>query len=167
MRAEDVVRDAIASRQTLFLVYRDGETRVVQPHVLYRSAKGSVLLDAYQVAGASMSGMLPGWREFDLALAPFGTAFQRAVWTALLAIPYGATISYLELARRIGNPSATRAVGRTNGLNPITIVVPCHRVIGADGTLTGYGGGLPRKEALLALEGARTLSQGRLPLAAR
>ena len=106
-------------------------------------------------------------REFDLALAPFGTAFQRAVWAALLAIPYGATISYLELARRIGNPSATRAVGRTNGLNPITIVVPCHRVIGADGTLTGYGGGLPRKEALLALEGARTLSQGRLPLAAR
>ncbi len=93
-------------------------------------------------------------RDFDLALAPIGTAFQRDVWRALTAIAHGTTISYAELARRIGRPAATRAVGRTNGLNPIAIVVPCHRVIGSDGSLTGYGGGLERKAALLALEGA-------------
>jgi hypothetical protein len=82
MSPEDVVREAIAGRQTVFLVYRDGSTRVVQPHVLYRTAKGSVCLDAYQVAGASASGMLPGWREFDLArvsdVEPVGEAFTVA-----------------------------------------------------------------------------------------
>ncbi len=81
-----------------------------------------------------------------------GTAFQRLVWTALRQIPAGATISYKELALRIGNPAATRAVGLANGSNPIAIVVPCHRVIGADGSLTGYGGGLDRKRWLLAHE---------------
>ena len=81
-----------------------------------------------------------------------GTAFQRQVWTALRGIPAGATISYKELALRIGNPTATRAVGLANGSNPIAIVVPCHRVIGADGSLTGYGGGLDRKRWLLAHE---------------
>ena len=104
-------------------------------------------------------------RDFDLALAPSGTEFQRAVWAALCDIPYGETISYLELARRIGQPTATRAVGRTNGLNPISIVVPCHRVIGADGSLTGYGGGLERKARLLELEGARAAREPELPLA--
>jgi methylated-DNA-[protein]-cysteine S-methyltransferase len=91
-------------------------------------------------------------RAFDLALAPAGTPFQRRVWAELVRIPYGTTISYAELARRIGAPKAVRAVGRANGANPIAIVVPCHRVIGADGTLTGYAGGLDRKRALLALE---------------
>jgi methylated-DNA-[protein]-cysteine S-methyltransferase len=90
--------------------------------------------------------------DFDLPLAPSGTDFQRRVWTELMRIPYGATISYGELARRIGNPNASRAVGLANGRNPIPIVVPCHRVIGANGTLTGYGGGLERKQLLLALE---------------
>ncbi len=90
--------------------------------------------------------------EFTLPLAPEGTGFQRSVWAALCGIPYGETISYGELARRIGKPQAVRAVGAANGQNPIAIVVPCHRVIGADGKLTGYGGGLPIKEALLALE---------------
>ena len=91
-------------------------------------------------------------REFSLALAPAGTPFQLRVWEALRAIPYGATISYRELARRIGNPRAVRAVGLANGRNPLSIIVPCHRVIGANGTLTGYGGGLERKRFLLALE---------------
>ena len=90
--------------------------------------------------------------EFRLALAPEGTTFQQRVWQELRRIPYGTTISYQELARRLGDPQAVRAVGRANGANPIAVVVPCHRVIGADGSLTGYGGGLERKRALLALE---------------
>jgi len=93
-------------------------------------------------------------RRFNLRLAPEGTPFQRKVWDALLTIPYGATISYGELARRVGRAGASRAVGAANGRNPLPIVIPCHRVIGADGTLTGYGGGLRIKEALLALERA-------------
>lgn len=93
--------------------------------------------------------------EFDLPLAPEGTEFQKRVWEELKAIPYGATISYGELARRIGNPNASRAVGLANGRNPLSIIVPCHRVIGANGKLIGYGGGLPRKVALLALETGR------------
>ena len=89
---------------------------------------------------------------FDLPLAAEGTPFQRRVWEALCAIPYGETVSYGELARRIGQPTASRAVGLANGRNPISIVVPCHRVIGSSGKLVGYGGGLERKETLLALE---------------
>jgi methylated-DNA-[protein]-cysteine S-methyltransferase len=90
--------------------------------------------------------------EFDLPLEPAGTPFQLTVWKALSDIPYGETISYGELAKRVGNPNASRAVGAANGKNPLPIVVPCHRVIGANGKLTGFGGGLPTKEALLALE---------------
>lgn len=89
---------------------------------------------------------------FDLPLAPAGTPFQLAVWHRLCEIPYGETISYGELARHLGNPNASRAVGLANGANPIPIVIPCHRVIGSNGKLTGYGGGLPIKEKLLALE---------------
>lgn len=95
--------------------------------------------------------------EFDLPIAPEGTEFQRRVWRSLQEIPYGQTISYGELARRVGNPKGSRAVGAANGKNPIPIVIPCHRVIGANGKLTGFGGGLPTKESLLALE-ARQLS---------
>ena len=90
--------------------------------------------------------------SFDVELAPQGTHFQQKVWKELLEIPYGETISYGELARRIGNPNASRAVGLANGSNPIPIIIPCHRVIGSNGKLTGYGGGLPTKEKLLALE---------------
>lgn len=97
-------------------------------------------------------------RTFDLALDPAGTPFQQRVWRALLDIPYGETESYGALARRIGEPKAVRAVGLANGANPIAIVIPCHRVIGANGSLTGYGGGLPNKRALLDLE------QGQRPL---
>ena len=91
-------------------------------------------------------------RDFDLPLAPKGTSFQRAVWDALRAIPHGETISYGELARRIDSPKACRAVGLANGQNPLSIVIPCHRVVGANGKLTGYGGGLPNKAFLLDLE---------------
>ncbi|MGH8162636.1 MAG: methylated-DNA--[protein]-cysteine S-methyltransferase [Gammaproteobacteria bacterium] len=94
-------------------------------------------------------------RSFDIPLAPEGTAFRRRVWKALERIPYGETRSYGDIARSIRNPKAARAVGAANGANPIPIVVPCHRVIGADGTLTGYGGGLWRKGMLLALERQR------------
>jgi len=91
---------------------------------------------------------------FDLPLDPPGTAFQRRVWSALRTIPYGTTVSYSELARRLGDVRATRAVGAANGKNPIPIIVPCHRVIGARGELTGFGGGLDRKRWLLEHEGA-------------
>ncbi len=91
-------------------------------------------------------------RDFDLPLALDGTPFQQEVWATLRKIPYGATISYAELARRVGRPGAARAVGSANGRNPVGIVVPCHRVIAADGTLGGYGGGLDRKQWLLRHE---------------
>ncbi len=91
--------------------------------------------------------------DFSLELAPEGSPFQLEVWTALRAIPFGETRSYGEIAHAIGRPSASRAVGAANGANPIPIVVPCHRVIGADGSLTGFGGGLPAKTVLLELEG--------------
>jgi methylated-DNA-[protein]-cysteine S-methyltransferase len=90
--------------------------------------------------------------DFDLPLALAGTPFQRRVWTALRDIPYGQTISYGQLADRIGQPTAARAVGLANGKNPIGIIVPCHRVVGSTGALTGYGGGLERKQHLLAFE---------------
>jgi len=93
-------------------------------------------------------------RAFDLPLAPAGTAFQKTVWRALLRIPYGRTASYADLARGLGRPTACRAVGAANGRNPLPIVVPCHRVIGSDGRLTGYAGGLEAKRRLLELEGA-------------
>ncbi|HVS01597.1 MAG TPA: methylated-DNA--[protein]-cysteine S-methyltransferase [Thermoanaerobaculia bacterium] len=92
-------------------------------------------------------------RAFDLPLAPRGTAFQRATWEQLSRIPWGGAISYGELARRIGRPRGSRAVGQANGANPIPVVVPCHRVVAGDGTLGGYGGGLERKRWLLAHEG--------------
>ncbi|HYK88197.1 MAG TPA: methylated-DNA--[protein]-cysteine S-methyltransferase [Acidobacteriota bacterium] len=100
-------------------------------------------------------------RTFDLPLEPDGTAFQKSVWQELLKIPYGETVSYAEIARRLSHPSATRAVGAANGRNPLPIVVPCHRVIGSSGKLTGYGGGIAIKEFLLSLErgfrGSRSL----------
>jgi methylated-DNA-[protein]-cysteine S-methyltransferase len=91
-------------------------------------------------------------RQFNLPLAPVGTLFQQAAWQALCAIPYGETRSYGEQARALGNPAAVRAVGRANGANPIAIIIPCHRVIGSNGALTGYAGGLPLKQALLDFE---------------
>ena len=98
--------------------------------------------------------------RFDLPLAPHGTAFQQRVWQALTEIPYGRTASYRELAERIGRPTAARALGMANGRNPISIVVPCQRVIGADGQLTGYAGGVDRKRFLLELERAAQAGAG-------
>jgi len=113
-------------------------------------AASAVIAEARRQLELYFAGSLT---EFDLPLAVSeGSEFQRRVWEELRTIPYGTTMSYGELARRIGNPGASRAVGLANGRNPISIIVPCHRVIGADGRLTGYGGGLPRKQFLLALE---------------
>ena len=91
-------------------------------------------------------------RTFTVPLRPAGTPFQHAVWDAIAAIPYGTTATYTELAEQVGRPTAVRAVGAAVGRNPLTVVVPCHRVVGADGSLTGYAGGLGRKRVLLALE---------------
>jgi methylated-DNA-[protein]-cysteine S-methyltransferase len=95
-------------------------------------------------------------REFDVPLAAAGSLWQKQVWGALVAIPYGETASYGQIAREVGVPDGARAVGLANGQNPISIIVPCHRVIGADGSLTGYGGGLPAKQFLLSLEAAHS-----------
>ena len=110
-------------------------------HPLLREAQAQ--LDEY-FAGRRM--------RFNLPLAPTGTPFQRAVWAAIGTVPFGATIAYRELAARVGRPGSVRAAGTATGRNPWTIVVPCHRIIGANGALTGYAGGLERKRALLALE---------------
>ena len=117
----------------------------------WREGDHAVLQQAQRQLDAYFAGRRQG---FDLPLAPQGTAFQRQVWWELANIPFGRTISYAELARRVGRPTAMRAVGAANGRNPIPIVLPCHRVIGADGSLTGFGGGLPTKQFLLRLEGA-------------
>ncbi|HEX3583843.1 MAG TPA: methylated-DNA--[protein]-cysteine S-methyltransferase [Thermoanaerobaculia bacterium] len=111
-----------------------------------RTAGGTLVIDQLNEYFAGKR------RAFDLPLAPRGTDFQLACWNELQRIPFGGTISYSELARRIARPNAVRAVGAANGANPIPIIIPCHRVIGANGTLTGYGGGLHIKRALLALE---------------
>lgn len=107
------------------------------------------LAEARRQVDAYFAGEL---MEFDLPLSAAGTAFQTRVWSALRGIPFADAVSYAEIARRIGKPSAVRAVGAANGRNPIGIIVPCHRVIGADGSLTGYGGGIDRKRWLLAHE---------------
>jgi methylated-DNA-[protein]-cysteine S-methyltransferase len=104
-------------------------------------------------AARELDGYFAGTRQtFDVPLHPSGTPFQLEVWGALLAIPYGQTVSYADIARRIRRPRAVRAVGAANGANPLSIIVPCHRVIGSHGDLTGYGGGLPAKRWLLAHE---------------
>jgi methylated-DNA-[protein]-cysteine S-methyltransferase len=107
------------------------------------------LREAEDQLGSYFAGELT---EFDVPLAPKGTRFQKSVWARLLEIPYGETATYGEVAAALGRPDSVRAVGATNGRNPIAVIVPCHRVIGADGTLVGYGGGLPRKRQLLELE---------------
>jgi methylated-DNA-[protein]-cysteine S-methyltransferase len=109
--------------------------------------------DAFADVEAQLRAYFAGQlTEFDVPLAPAGTGFQLRVWAALLEIPYGETTSYGAIATAVRRPDAVRAVGSTNGRNPIAVIVPCHRVIGADGALVGYGGGLPRKRLLLELE---------------
>jgi methylated-DNA-[protein]-cysteine S-methyltransferase len=120
---------------------------------------------AFAEARAQLAAYFDGrLTRFDLALDPRGTPFQRAVWAELTRIPPGETISYGELARRIGRPSASRAVGAANGANPLPIVVPCHRVIGTSGALTGFAGGLETKRFLLALERGPDVPRNQLEL---
>jgi len=132
-------------------------------HLLHMdSAHPWQLAESWQPAGAQLDTVarqldeyFEGRRQrFELPLAPRGTEFQRAVWWALQQIPYGTTTSYAQLAQRVGRPKAIRAVGTANGANPVAVSVPCHRVIGSDGCLTGFSGGLERKQQLLQLEGA-------------
>jgi methylated-DNA-[protein]-cysteine S-methyltransferase len=117
----------------------------------WEQGDSSLLREARRQLDAYFGGRL---RDFDVPLATRGTAFQRRVWHALRELPYGVTRSYADIARQLGTPNATRAVGAANGRNPVPIVVPCHRVLGADGSLTGFGGGLDTKRFLLQLEGA-------------
>lgn len=119
-------------------------------------AEAEIFADAAEQLAAYFSGELT---QFDLELHLAGTEFQRKVWAALQTIPYGETRSYGEIAMQIGSPGASRAVGLANGRNPIGIIVPCHRVIGSTGGLTGYGGGIDRKKALLALEKKRLAAE--------
>ena len=122
-------------------------------HRHVRTDLGEEVDDCLPVVREQLAAYFAGeLTEFDVPLALHGTTFQRTVWDALREIPYGETTTYGELAAAIGNPTASRAVGLANGRNPVSIIVPCHRVIGADGSLTGYGGGIDRKRALLALE---------------
>ena len=134
----------------LWLATADGGLGSIAFHGPPGATSGDALLrDAEEQLSAYFAGEL---RRFDLPLSPRGTEFQRRVWDAVAAVPYGTTTTYSRLAAAIGSPRATRAVGAANGRNPLPIVVPCHRVIGASGALTGYGGGLNVKRALLALE---------------
>jgi len=128
-------------------------TPVVQPAW---TCGGASLSEPVRQLEAFFAGEL---RDFDLRLKPRGTAFQQRVWELLCDIPFGETISYGELARRAGNPAASRAVGLANGSNPIAIVIPCHRVIGSNGKLTGYGGGLPNKRWLIDFERSQLFGQ--------
>ncbi len=122
------------------------------------------LSPALQAAMTQLGEYFAGTRrDFDLPLAPQGTEFQQAVWEQLAAIPFGETTTYGALARAIGRPGASRAVGAANGANPLPIVLPCHRVVGADRTLTGFGGGLPIKRQLLTHEGLRLEGDKVLP----
>lgn len=139
-----LVADSSGLRQILFPY----EGRPAQPEAEWEE-DSSAFHEIVRQLEAYFAGQL---EVFDVPLAPEGTPFQQKVWTKLCDIPYGETISYRELARRLGNPNASRAVGLANGSNPIPIIIPCHRVIGSNGKLTGYGGGLPIKEKLLALE---------------
>jgi methylated-DNA-[protein]-cysteine S-methyltransferase len=122
-----------------------------------RNDRNPLLLEAVRQLRAYFAGAL---REFSLPLDMQGTEFQKRVWCQVAAVPYGETRSYLQIASAIGSPRAVRAVGAANGANPVPIVVPCHRVIGAKGKLVGYGGGLAMKQRLLELEGARALRLG-------
>ncbi|HEV3287007.1 MAG TPA: methylated-DNA--[protein]-cysteine S-methyltransferase [Steroidobacteraceae bacterium] len=138
------------SARALTQVHFQAGPRAFQPCAAWRRAAAP-----FAEVTAQLAEYFAGTRQvFRLPLAPQGTPFQRTVWHALRQIPYGETVSYGELARRLGSHSGARAVGLANGANPLPLIVPCHRVIGADGSLTGFGGGLYIKRALLALEGA-------------
>lgn len=132
-----------------------------QRHLPDRQRFGPRADDGFGEVTAQLAEYFAGDRTaFTVTLAPAGTAFQQRVWAALRTIPYGDTWTYLQLAEHLGNPAAIRAVAAANGRNPVGIIVPCHRVIGSDGSLTGYAGGLDRKRFLLDLEGAAGAADG-------
>jgi methylated-DNA-[protein]-cysteine S-methyltransferase len=139
-----LVADTVGLREVWFSTGR--HQRSPQPDWVHAREP---LLQARQQLEEYFAGLR---KQFDLPLHPLGTPFQQEVWWELARIPYGSTISYGELARRIEHPQAVRAVGAANGRNPLPIVLPCHRVIGANGSLTGFGGGLPTKRFLLSME---------------
>ena len=136
--------------------WADGRRRAANDQRIQKCLKAEYVegsTDVIEMAAQQLNEyFLHQRREFDIPLLFVGTDFQKKVWNELLKIPYGATISYGELAKRIGMPNAVRAVANTNAVNAISIIAPCHRVIGSDGSLTGYGGGLERKRFLLELE---------------
>jgi len=140
-----------ADADNLRLVWFSTPRHAIPRDVILEPGDNAVLRETERQLEAYFTGALD---TFDLPLDPMGTGFQREVWSMLSQIPYGRTWSYRDVAQRIGKPQAVRAVGAANGRNPIPIIVPCHRVIGADGSLTGFGGGLPAKRFLLSLEGA-------------
>jgi methylated-DNA-[protein]-cysteine S-methyltransferase len=155
----DCTEVTVVDGLTLRLVASDSGLSVIDLKYLssaHAACPGThpIAIEAARQLRAYFAGEL---REFDLPLDLHGTDFQRRVWRELQRIPYGETRSYSQIAAAIGAPQAVRAVGAANGANPIPIVVPCHRVIGAGGKLVGYGGGLPLKQRLLALEGALAL----------
>jgi len=138
---------------TLTLIEEDGALTGMHFGVRDGERKSTALLER---AAVQLAEYFAGEREtFDLPLKPAGTEFQRAVWSALSSIAFGETVSYAHIAKKIGRPSAVRAVGAANGQNPIALIIPCHRVIGADGSLTGYGGGLSKKRWLLDHENSQ------------
>jgi methylated-DNA-[protein]-cysteine S-methyltransferase len=140
----------VARGDALAGLYFDGQKYDVAIDASWREApRDPVLREAARELDEYFAGRR---RRFEVKLAPRGTAFQKRVWRAIAAVPSGRTISYAELARRAGSPAAVRAAGAATGRNPLSIVVPCHRILGSDGSLTGYAGGLDRKRALLALE---------------
>ncbi len=141
------------------LIVGDG-TSIIETYFAGARPKPDWIRDdeAFAEAAVQLRAYFAGDRTaFDLPLAPRGTEFQRSVWSALLEIPYGQTTTYSAIAATISRPAAVRAVGAANGANPIPIIIPCHRVIGANGSLTGFGGGLDVKRQLLALEARQTL----------
>lgn len=147
----------VADETALRVIEFENPRHPIAPSPQWRAGDNAVIRRAAQQLAEYFLGQR---QQFDLPLAPTGTPFQRQVWNTLAGIAYGQTISYAQLAQRVAKPTAMRAVGAANGRNPLPIVLPCHRVIGADGSLTGFGGGLPTKQFLLQLEGA-------LPPAAR
>lgn len=139
------------SEQLRFLVFNDGATQKRQSLPLENWEQSAVpFRDTLRQLKAYFAGKLT---QFEVNVAGAGTAFQQQVWQALRDVPYGKTVSYGQIAQAIGRPTASRAVGMANGRNPVSIIVPCHRIIGSSGKLVGYGGGLDRKTRLLKLEG--------------
>lgn len=142
----------VANDEGLSRVYFDGQKYFPQLEPDWKQDTGNVFL---RQARRELAEYFDGRRKrFDIALAPEGTDFQCAVWKSIYTVAFGDTITYGELARRAGNPGSARAAGAATGRNPISVIVPCHRILGSDGSLTGYAGGLERKRALLTLESA-------------